>query len=255
MLREEFDIIEVDDKVEGVASATFGYLSVHYICQIRPDYLGARYDDIKGIPFEVQCRTVVMDAWANVSHYLAYKGNASVPDELQRDFNALSGLFYVADKHFELFFGAASRSRLQAKEDASSTREPEGRATPINLDTVLAYLADRFPDRKHADAATISDFVEELAHFTTIESIGELDDWIAKGEKHALEAEVKFPPWLEGTDRQGPYADVGMARVALDSSLPGWEELRKPWKTRKLRPSVGGSTSARSRSKSPKSGA
>lgn len=228
MLRDVFEVVEVDDKVEGGDAASFGYMSVHYICRLRDDYAGERYDEIKGIPFEVQSRTVVMDAWANVSHYLAYKGSASVPDELQRDFNALSGLFYVADQHFELFFGAALKSRQQAKEDAVSTGGPDMRGTPINLDTVLAYLAERFPDREHARAEAISDFVEELARFTTFESIADLDEWVGKGEKQALQDELTSPPMVTRTMTRGRYADVGMARGALDASYPGWEENRKP---------------------------
>ena len=57
---------------------------------------------LHGIKFEIQCRTILQNAWASVSHRLAYKGEASIPEALRKDFHALAGLFYVADKHFEL---------------------------------------------------------------------------------------------------------------------------------------------------------
>jgi putative GTP pyrophosphokinase len=63
---------------------------------------GPRYDPLKHLRFEVQVRTIVMDAGAAVSHHLDYKGGTSVPSELRKDFYALSGLFYVADQHFEV---------------------------------------------------------------------------------------------------------------------------------------------------------
>ncbi len=60
---------------------------------MKRDYKGPRYDTIVGMPFEIQVRTILMDAWANVSHYLAYKSDIDVPINLQRDFYALGGLF------------------------------------------------------------------------------------------------------------------------------------------------------------------
>jgi len=57
-------------------------------------------EEIKKIPFEIQVRTIAQDAWAAISHYLDYKKKSVIPDQLKRDFHALSGLFYVADTHF-----------------------------------------------------------------------------------------------------------------------------------------------------------
>jgi len=55
-----------------------------------------------------------MHAWSIISHYLDYKTPNAVPSELKRDFNALSGLFYVADQHFEMFFKSSKASRKKA---------------------------------------------------------------------------------------------------------------------------------------------
>jgi len=57
-----------------------------------------------------------MDAWATVSHYLDYKTDADVPLGLRKDFQALSGLFYLADTHFEMFYGATGRSQQETKD-------------------------------------------------------------------------------------------------------------------------------------------
>jgi ppGpp synthetase/RelA/SpoT-type nucleotidyltranferase len=70
-----------------------------------PDnYTGPRYEDLKGLKAEIQIRTIAMDAWSNVSHYLEYKTPEAAPSSLRKDFYALSALFYLADTHFELFF-------------------------------------------------------------------------------------------------------------------------------------------------------
>jgi putative GTP pyrophosphokinase len=73
--------------------------------------LGPRYEGLSGMRFEVQVRTISMDTWATISHYLDYKTDRDVPKDLRKDFFALSGLFYVADTHFELFYRASERSR------------------------------------------------------------------------------------------------------------------------------------------------
>ncbi|MBI4489516.1 MAG: hypothetical protein HY694_10565 [Deltaproteobacteria bacterium] len=54
------------------------------------------------VPFEIQIRTIAQDAWASISHYLDYKKESDIPAQLRRDFYALSGLFYVADRHFAM---------------------------------------------------------------------------------------------------------------------------------------------------------
>lgn len=111
IVRSVFEVVAWEDKIEGEGdSSTFGYMSQHFEVLVPSQHSGPRYDDLRGIRFEVQVRTLLMDAWANVSHYLAYKGEPSIPTELRKDFFALSGLFYVADKHFEIFFQQAAFS-------------------------------------------------------------------------------------------------------------------------------------------------
>lgn len=100
IVKKNFEIVEEDDKINSVDVNIFGYMSLHYkakLKDVQPDY-----KDIKDIPFEIQIRTIAQDAWASISHYLDYKNESEIPLHLKRDFHALSGLFYVADTHFEI---------------------------------------------------------------------------------------------------------------------------------------------------------
>jgi putative GTP pyrophosphokinase len=226
LIETVFDVVGMDDKVESADPTVFGYMSVHYICRLRDNFTGDRYDTIKDMYFEIQCRTIVMDAWANVSHYLAYKGNASVPNPLKRDFNALSGLFYVADQHFEMVFSAANSSREAAHLAARSEESKIPQIVPINLDTVLAFFERRFPDREHSEPAGVSEFVEELSTLTDLETISDLDAAIAEGEEEALADEANDPPHGEEDGEVVRYIDIGFARTALDFALPSWRSGR-----------------------------
>jgi putative GTP pyrophosphokinase len=211
----EFDIIGISDTVGGVDDpSTFGYMSQHYVARLPDKLVGPRYEGLYDVRFEVQVRTILMDAWANVSHYLAYKGESSIPLALRRDFNALSGLFYVADTHFELFFDQTTAVREQAGKELVE----EATDIPLNLDTLAAYLVRRFPDRIHDDRLGVGSLVNELLSvgYTTI---AELDERLNSAQDAFVKDEKDHPP--THTRRRavggagGRYLDVGVVRVSL----------------------------------------
>lgn len=102
IVKKNFEIIEEDDKINSVDVNIFGYMSLHYKAKLKDVSSDSSYKDFKDIPFEIQIRTIAQDAWASISHYLDYKNESEIPLHLKRDFHALSGLFYVADTHFEI---------------------------------------------------------------------------------------------------------------------------------------------------------
>ena len=102
IVEKNFEVIEKDDKIDGVDVNIFGYMSLHYKAKLKDVSSDSYYKNIKDIPFEIQIRTIAQDAWASISHYLDYKNESAIPLHLKRDFHALSGLFYVADTHFEI---------------------------------------------------------------------------------------------------------------------------------------------------------
>ena len=226
IIRATFTVLEEDDKVEVSNADSFGYMSVHFVCVLMTANAGPRYLGLHGMKFEVQCRTILQDAWANVSHRLAYKGEASIPESLKKDFHALAGLFYVADKHFELFFRESLGSRAEAVESLKQVGKSTGNADlPINRDTVEAYLAIRFPERKNAPLEVISEFVEELVAvgYSSIRRLASDVDRAAK----AVEAyERDFPPIDVETEEVTRYAGVGFARCALSFSNGEYEALK-----------------------------
>ncbi|HHT9106913.1 MAG TPA: GTP pyrophosphokinase [Candidatus Wujingus californicus] len=100
IVEKNLKIVEKDDKIDSEDINIFDYMSLHYKAKLKD--IHSDYKDFKDIPFEIQIRTIVQDAWASISHYLDYKNESKIPLHLKRDFHALSGLFYVADTHFEI---------------------------------------------------------------------------------------------------------------------------------------------------------
>ncbi|MEV7507614.1 hypothetical protein AB0O57_06600 [Streptomyces sp. NPDC091201] len=187
-----FDVISKEDKVHDGDAETFGYMSHHYTCRLSGSLAGPRYDHIKDLQFEVQVRTILMDAWANISHYLAYKNEQSVPRGLVKDFAALSGLLYVADRQFENLFNASSMSAAQAQMEivGSPTIPP----SEINADTVHALLSREYSDRDRGNSTRTSVLTSEIldAGFRDIEEVAHLLRGV-KGVAQDIELAEEMP--------------------------------------------------------------
>lgn len=208
IIRNSFEVIESEDKIDGGDTSSFGYMSVHHIVKFNDEVKGDRYDDIKGIPFEIQVRTIAMDSWANVSHYLEYKSEQDIPDELKRDFNALSGMFYVADKHFQLFFEQRREKQEEIAETFEKGREEDKEKQPLNLDTLTAFMRDKFPDREVSDTNSVSILTKELIN-ADYKTIGEIENLVNNSWEAFLAYEKTNPPFAEPGRK---FSDVGVIR-------------------------------------------
>lgn len=212
LISEAFDVLEEDNKIDGGEVSSFGYMSFHFIVKMKSTYAGPRYDDIAQRPFEIQVRTIAMDAWAAASHYLDYKTEVDVPSDLRRDFFALSGLFYVADRHFEMFFNAR---RSAIAEITSTLKQP----SPIwdqelNLDSLRAYLKLTFPDRTQPDGPDTSSLVDDLRQ-RGISSIKEVKQMVDQNYSWFVGREKRHPPGP--TPRKGArFQAVGVVRIILN---------------------------------------
>jgi putative GTP pyrophosphokinase len=100
-LRERFSVTEVDKKGAHFSFKEFGYESVHLLIEIPPDIAEKR-----GNPgckaAEVQIRTILQDAWAEVEHELVYKAEWTPFDEpMKRKLAAVNASLSLADMIFQ----------------------------------------------------------------------------------------------------------------------------------------------------------
>ena len=106
---------------------SFGYLSLHYVCFIP------------GMPYlmEIQMRTLLQHAWANMSHDTGYKSNVEIPKKYIRNMNRLAGMLELADEQFSLIRMEITnyRRRIQALVASGDLNE-----VPLNDDTFGSYL-------------------------------------------------------------------------------------------------------------------
>jgi putative GTP pyrophosphokinase len=89
------------DKSAALDPDRFGYLSVHYIAEIGEPRVGLpEYRAYRGLQFEVQIRSILQHAWAEIEHDLGYKSEAAIPRTTRRRFSRLASLLELADDEF-----------------------------------------------------------------------------------------------------------------------------------------------------------
>lgn len=201
IISDNFEVIKTDTS-RTRTEAPFGYSSDHYIVKLGKSCKGPRYDNIKNLKCEIQVRTILMDAWATVSHHVDYKQEIDIPKDLRTDFNALAGLFYVADTHFEIFKEGVEEARERLAETVHSGEfdlEQE-----INLDSLLTYMKLKFPER--GITGTDSHIIKELKDFG-YNRLADLDEKINKVGSVLKEYETK---------ERAHWTSDGLIRSVLD---------------------------------------
>jgi putative GTP pyrophosphokinase len=84
------------DKSRFADAARFGYRSLHYVCSAPASNQHVVPSDFR---FEIQVRTALQHAWAEVEHDLGYKVDA-VPAQIRRRFSRVASLLEIADQEF-----------------------------------------------------------------------------------------------------------------------------------------------------------
>lgn len=115
----------------------FGYRSLHYVSR-----LGGALPE--RACFEVQVRTVLEHAWAEIEHDLGYKATEAIPLAVRRRLSRLAGLLELADQEF-----GAIRTDLETYERALPERiEAVGSSIQLDRFSLVALL-------EHADVESL----------------------------------------------------------------------------------------------------
>ena len=106
---------------------SFGYLSLHYICSV------------KDFPyrFEIQMRTVLQHAWANMNHDTGYKSGVEVPKEYLRNLSRLAGMLELVDEQFSLIRNELTDYRRRVQGLVASGNLDD---VPLDGDTFRSFL-------------------------------------------------------------------------------------------------------------------
>lgn len=121
------------DKRKAMEPDRFGYCSVHYVVAMSSERLQLRenkkYD---GLKCEIQIRSVLQHAWAEIEHDLGYKSEKTIPQDIRRNFSRLAGLLEIADKEFQEI-----RSFLRSYQEEAIEKVEDGELQGVAIDAIL----------------------------------------------------------------------------------------------------------------------
>jgi len=137
LINENFEIIEIVDKRKKhkVNHIEFGYTSLHLVVKFTDSRCRlVEYQKYLDIQFEIQLRTVLQHAWAEVEHGLGYKSYYEPPMEIKRKLNRLAANLEILDEEFEdIRYGIALYN-------SSIDKAEKVLRTDINKDSIIAYV-------------------------------------------------------------------------------------------------------------------
>jgi len=139
IINQQFKVIEKTDKADLLkVEEKLGYQSVHYLVTLTdfrtnlPEY--GRYSDLV---VEIQVRTILQHAWAEIEHDIQYKSVEVIPSQIRRRFTALAGLLEIADREFQAIQDADEEIRVIARTSVEEGKLESVEITPDALKTFL----------------------------------------------------------------------------------------------------------------------
>ncbi len=101
-LEFEIDSANSEDKRIALETSAFGYRSVHLIARLQGSRLASpEYSSLRGRWFEIQVRSLLEHAWAEIEHEVKYKPRVDYPTEITRRFARIAGVLEFLDTEFQ----------------------------------------------------------------------------------------------------------------------------------------------------------
>ena len=120
-----------------------GYRSVHYVATFKQNRSKlTEYQEYKSIKFEIQIRTLLQHAWAEIEHDRNYKFSGELPSEIKRRFYLVSGSLELLDREFEQI---SKDIDVYAKSIRDNTEKGILNES-INSTSLIEYLSIKFKD-------------------------------------------------------------------------------------------------------------
>ena len=137
LIKANFKVVELERKGSRHSVGEFGYDSVHFLISIDPIYRK------RDLPYtsnvcEVQLRTILQDAWAEVEHELIYKSDITLPNEsIRRKLASLNATLTLSDLIFQEIRDYQREIRERDRKRRQSLEVKLSETPGINEDLVI----------------------------------------------------------------------------------------------------------------------
>ena len=226
VIEKEFKIDKDNsiDKRKLLDPDRFGYLSLHHIVSLHDKRCGlAEYQKFSGLKAEIQTRTILQHAWAEIEHDLGYKSKLEVPNLIRRKFSRLASLLELADEGF-----IALRNELANYETSVPERiEHTPQEVSIDKASLIAFVSNSETAKKldnyiaslakatlHLNLESIARNAQKLQYFS-INTIAQLQSELLQ---YAPEIERFAKQWFERPRSETGHGKIEKVNVALHRS-------------------------------------
>lgn len=216
-IRKLFNVHEEDsgDKADQLGDDKFGYRSRHFVCDIGPVRETLfELKHFKGKCFEIQIRTALAHAWAEIEHDRGYKLEGGLPSNLKRRLNLVAALLESADNEFNRL-----TEEIEKYKNAQDEIHKNNLKIPLNYTNIAALLEEKkyskYYDHNHKRINEVTrnpSLLNEIKHMGICD-IKELDDYLSNNLKNLTDLKAFQPD----TDID---TDIGFIRRVLMLSDP-----------------------------------
>ncbi len=182
-LRNTQQVIELDRKASSLSSREFGYSAIHLL--IRPEGMETFHFPEGCSPVvEVQVRTTLQDAWAEVEHELVYKNTTLPSESMRKKMAALNATLSLSDTIFQEIrdqqkelaakghqrFGMTPEEATLSQEDLPHSAE-QAKKKSVGLEGVLRKALSAHNRREYEEAVESYGQALELAKESRLRAV------------------------------------------------------------------------------------
>lgn len=229
IIKKEFTIHESFNKESDLDYNQFGYRSHHLIASVKKDWEKTpNFRGLSELKFELQVRTVLMHAWAEIEHNLAYKSELQTPKQFRRKLHRISAKLEEADEQFEELKKESEEYQKQLLDEAKKNKLVSDKNTELNIDSLQAFMDSNFPKRIQGIEATGKLLNQMVEYDITLKDLKEAWEKI-KPKFKAIEKEY----FTVFSTKNSKWAQAGIARFILDLTNENYRQRLKSEKSRK----------------------
>jgi putative GTP pyrophosphokinase len=210
IVESEF-IIDEQNSIDKrkLESDRFGYMSLHYVASLNSERKKlTEYKRFQDIKIEIQIRSILQHAWAEIEHDIGYKGEITIPDTLKRNFHRVAALLETADIEFvKIREGQKKYERSVAENIKRNPEEVEINSTSLRsyiyssstVKEIDIDMTSRIGWIVKDDQLPMDWHIKKL-NFLGIRTIKELDTLL---KANHLEIPKFFENWANNKNRKG----------------------------------------------------
>ena len=220
LIATNFKVIELERKGERHSFREFGYDSVHLLIQLENS-------DENRLPrtaqvCEIQLRTILQDAWAEVEHELVYKSDLAFPnDSIKRKLASLNASLALSDLIFQEIRDYQKELRTRGLKRRQSVEELWSSAEPIQIGRLPDGVQSETDSAADADSEDLPQGLEKSMYRALEEHSNK--NFAAAVKCYGRILHMKLDPAL----RSLVYNHRGMALFALADYQRAIEDFSK----------------------------